>query len=109
MSDEPSELPFAGEVFLTLAAEGRLHIDSATADGIIAELEETLALVRNDLRVLEICQSVPRRLVADLPEGIADAVIETMFRDQVSPGRLAEAARELPKYIEALRLARSAK
>jgi hypothetical protein len=33
-------------------------------------------------------------------------MVDTVFADQLAPGRLEEAMRELPKYVQALKTAR---
>ncbi|WP_067495033.1 hypothetical protein [Actinoplanes sp. TFC3] len=103
--EDPSS-PFAGELFLTLAAEGRLVVDSARADAVISGLERTLSLARARLRVLRIWQHAPAQRVDELPRELADDVVDAVFADQLAPGRLEEAVTELPKYIEAMRQAR---
>ncbi|MBL7253216.1 hypothetical protein [Paractinoplanes lichenicola] len=91
--------PFAGELFRSLAAEGRLRLDAGQADAAIAGLERTLSEVRARLRLLEHRQPGS---AADL----SDAVVDAVFADQLAPGRLELATVEIPKYIEALRRAR---
>ncbi|GAA2565506.1 hypothetical protein GCM10010435_42840 [Winogradskya consettensis] len=103
---EISSSPFAGELFLTLATEGRLVVDTARANEVIEGLERTLSLARARLRVLKIWQHVPAQRVDDLPRELADDVVDAVFADQLAPGRLEQAVEELPKYIEALRQAR---
>ncbi|PRY29544.1 hypothetical protein [Pseudosporangium ferrugineum] len=97
--------PFAGELFLTLAAEGRLVLDPVSADETIAGLERTLSLIRARLRVIRIWEQSPTQRVDELPEELAQDVIDAVFADQLAPGKLEQAAAELPKYIEALRRA----
>ena len=92
--------PFAGDLFLTLAAEGRLVIDADRADALLAGLEHTLAQVRSRLRLVRIWHELPR------PAPLTPALVDAAFTDQLVPGRLEQAACELPKYIEAVRLAR---
>ncbi|MFI5935035.1 hypothetical protein [Actinoplanes sp. NPDC051494] len=103
---EISSSPFAGELFLTLAAEGRLTLDPIRADEVIAGLERTLSAARARLRVLKIWHTVPAQRFDDLPGRLADDVVDAVFAEQLAPGRLEEAVVELPKYIEALRRAR---
>lgn len=105
MSDNTPALPFAGELFLTLAAEGRLVVDARRADEIIAGLESTLAQIRSRMRILRIWQEQPMQRVDELPEELAPDVIDAIFLDQLAPGQLEQAAVELPKYITALRTA----
>lgn len=104
--DAESSAPFAGELFLTLAAEGRLVMDPARADQAIAGLERTLSLIRARLRIIRIWQHSPTQRVDELPEELANDVVDAVFADQLAPGRLEQAVTELPKYIEALRRAR---
>jgi hypothetical protein len=97
---------FAGELFLTLATEGRLVVDSDRADELIADLEHTLAILQDRLRVLEIWHRHPAPAVEKLPPELTEAAVDAVFADQLAPGRLAQAAVELPKYVAALRAAR---
>ena len=97
---------FAGELFLTLATEGRLVVDSERADELIADLERTLAILRARLRVLDLWRQDPAPAVEKLPPELAESAVDAIFADQLAPGRLAEAAVELPKYVAALKAAR---
>jgi hypothetical protein len=97
---------FAGELFLTLATEGRLVVDSERADELIADLERTLAILQDRQRVLEVWQQHPAPAVEKLPPDLAETAVDAIFADQLAPGRLAEAVVELPKYVAALKLAR---
>jgi hypothetical protein len=98
--------PFAGELFLTLAAEGRLVLDAAAADPVIAGLEQTLEAVARRLELLTVWRRNPGIPIDCLPPELAASLTDTAFADQLTPGRLERAVEELPKYIEALRLAR---
>lgn len=98
--------PFAGELFLTLAMEGRLVIDAVRADAAIADLQRTLSAVQNRLHVLRVRQGRPTWRMDDLPDDLASDVVNAIFADQLSPGRLEQAEVELRKYIEAVRCAR---
>ncbi|OJF11927.1 hypothetical protein [Couchioplanes caeruleus] len=109
MSGDTSPLPFAGELFLTLANQGRLVVDAARADKAIADLERTLALIRSRLRVIRIWQRIPERRVGELPDELMQEVVDAIFVDQLAPGQLERAAAELPKYIQALRRASEAR
>jgi uncharacterized membrane protein YccC len=97
---------FAGELFLALATEGRLVVDSQRADELIADLENTLAVLHERLRVLEVWQQNPAPAVSKFPAETAETVVDAVFADQLAPGRLARAAAELPKYVAALKAAR---
>lgn len=106
MSADDDVQPFAGELFLALAAEGRLVLAADTADQMIADLERTLATVCARLQVLRLWRESPGLAVHDMPPEIAVRVTDAAFLDQLTPGRLERAAQELPRYIEALRTAR---
>lgn len=103
---DASTSPFAGELLLVLAAEGRLVLDAMEADQVIAGLERTLSAVRARLRIIRIWQHGPTQPVDELPDELARDVVDAVFADQLAPGRLELAAVEIPKYIEALRRAR---
>lgn len=102
MSRDTPGLTFAGELFLSLAAEGRLVVDAARADEMIAELERTLVQIRARQRLIRGWQKKPGPCVGELVQDAVDA----LFLDQLVPGQLEKAAVELPKYIAALRRAR---
>jgi len=97
---------FAGELFLDLAVEGRLVVEAGQADRMIADLEATLAVLEARLRVLELWRSHPAPRIECLPPEFADSVVDAVFADQLAPGRIEQATRELPKYVAALRAAR---
>jgi hypothetical protein len=103
-NDEPE--PFAGDLFLTLAAEGRLVVDPERADELIADLERTLDLITARLRLVRIWQQLPEPAVDDLPAEFSQFVVDAVFADQLAPGQLERAVHELPKYIQALHIAR---
>ncbi len=105
---DASVSPFAGELFLRLASEGRLVVEETRADEVIAGLERTLSSVRARLRLIRLWQQDPTPRVGELPEELARDVVDAVFADQLAPGRLEQAAADLPKYIEAMRLARAA-
>jgi hypothetical protein len=97
---------FASELFLTLATEGRLVVEAARADEIIAGLERTLELITARLRVIRIWDDLPGPIMDDLPPRLAQSVADAVFAEQLAPGQLEQAVLELPKYISALRAAR---
>jgi len=100
---------FAGELFLTLATEGRLVVDAQRADELIADLEQTLAVLHARLQVLEVWHRHPAPAIGKLPPEVAETVVDAVFADQLAPGRLELAAVELPKYVAALKAARTAR
>ena len=100
------EQPFAGDVFLDLAGDGRLTIEAEEADRLVASLECTLAAVCERLRVIRLWRDLDAPTLDGLPGPTAQIVADAVFQDQTVPGRLEEAAAELPKYISALRKAR---
>ncbi|WDZ83728.1 hypothetical protein [Micromonospora cathayae] len=102
----PPAGPFAGDLLLALAGDGRLVLDAAQADAAIADLEHTLSLVRERLRILRIWRQAPAQRVDEIPDDLASDVVDALLADQFAPGRLELAATELPRYIEALRRAR---
>lgn len=105
MSGDVPPLPFAGELFLDLATDGRLVVDAVRADEVIAGLQSTLAQIRARLRVIRIWEQLPAQRVGELPAELVQDVVDAVFVDQLAPGQLERAAAELPKYIEALRRA----
>jgi len=107
MSGDVPPLPFAGELFLHLAAEGRLVVDAVDADAAIAGLECTLAQIRARLRVIRIWQQMPAQRVDELPAELVQDVVDAVFTEQLAPGQLERAAAQLPMYIAALRRART--
>jgi hypothetical protein len=97
---------FAGDLLLALAAEGRLVLDADRADQVIAGLEETMSLLAARMRLLELWRRLAGPVLDDLDPDVERTVIDTVFADQLAPGRLADALRELPKYVEAFKEAR---
>ncbi len=96
---------FAGELLLRLADQGRFVVDAERADRLIADLKGTMALLAARLHMLRSWQRNGTS-IDDLEPAVADAVVDTLFADQLAPGRLERAAEELPMYLEALRIAR---
>lgn len=101
---DPDE-SFAGDLFLALAVDGRLVLEKEQADHLIAGLERTLELVKARVRVLELWRGLSTagsKTSCPAERHVVDAV----FADQIAPGRMEDALRELPKYIQAFRAAR---
>jgi hypothetical protein len=98
--------PFAGDLFLLLADEGRLVVDAPQADEVIAGLRRTLDMLTTRLRLVHIWQQLPEPAVDDLPAELSQSLVDAVFVDQLAPGQLERAIAELPKYISALERAR---
>nr|WP_221380665.1 hypothetical protein [Actinoplanes polyasparticus] len=105
--NENESVPFFGEALLRLANEGRLVVDATQADEAIAGLEHSLAQVKSRLRVLRFWRDQVTTRIDELPDELRSFVVEALFADQVAPGQLERAAAEFPKYIQALRRART--
>jgi hypothetical protein len=99
---------FAGDLFLALATDGRLTVDAEQADRLIACLEQTIELVSAQLCRAELARRLPLAAVGELLPATELLIIDAAFADQVSPGRFERALDELPKYVEALRIAGAA-
>jgi hypothetical protein len=106
MEGESFSTPFAGLLFITLAAEGRLVLDAGRADELIAGLERTHSSVRTRLTILRQRQAGPAERVVELPDDASRDIVDAVFADQIAPGLLERANEEIPRYIEALRVAR---
>ncbi len=102
----PRDGAFAGELFRALAAQGRLVVDADRADALIRGLQQTLDVLTARLRVVRKWHTMAAPRLDGLPPQVASAVVEAVFVDQLAPGHLERAVAELPKYIDALRLAR---
>jgi hypothetical protein len=97
---------FAGELFLALALQGRLVLDAEQADRVIAELEATLRQVTDRVRQLQLWRQRSTLVTAARGCCVDQPVVDAAFADQVAPGQLERALRELPKYVEAFKVAR---
>jgi hypothetical protein len=93
--------PFAGDLFLRLAARGWLVVSPEQAERAVAELERTLAEVRALLRRAELA----RRLLDTEDPDLDRLVVDCAFAGQLGADRWERALVELPKYIEAFRIA----
>ncbi|MGM1063888.1 hypothetical protein [Saccharothrix sp. Mg75] len=97
---------FGGDLFLLLAADGRLVLEPAEADRIIAGLKRTLDVVADRLRMVDLLRDVPLDKLRRLHPGLDRVVADAAFEEQVTGGHLRRTLHELPKYIEALELAK---
>lgn len=99
--------PFAGDLVLRLAAEGWLVLSPEQADRIIADLERTLADVRSCLRRAELSRKLRDMTdsVTDLAADVDRLVVDSAFAGQIAADRWEQALVELPKYIQAFRIA----
>ncbi len=96
---------FAGDLFLLLARRGWLVLEPAQAQGVIGELEKTLDEVRSRLRKLELSRRLRDASGDDVAPEVDRLVVDAVFAGQLNSGSWEEALVELPKYIEALRIA----
>jgi hypothetical protein len=95
---------FAGDVFLAFAAQGRLVLDADEADEAIAGLERTLDLVSRRVQLLDAWRR--READPDFAGVVSQSIVDVVFAEVVAPGQLERALHELPKYLEAMRLAK---
>lgn len=105
-SDDPAEEMFVGDLFVELAEQGRLVVDPGLAARLIDELEQTLAIVGERQQRVELARRNPPGTALEWAPGQQALVVDALFVEQVAPGRMERALVELPKYLEALRIAR---
>lgn len=98
---------FAGDLFLALAADGRLVLDPADADRMIAELERTIELVSAQLCRVELAWRLRLAGVRELLPDTERMIIDAAFLEQVSPGRFERVLEELAKYVRAFKIAKA--
>ena len=99
----PGHEPFAGDLVLRLADEGWLVLPPEQAERLIAEIERTLADVRSCLRRAELSRKLLD--VADIAADVDRLVVDSAFMGQIAADRWEQALVELPKYIQAFRIA----
>lgn len=97
--------PFAGDLLLRLAVEGWLVLSREEAERIVAELESTLTQVRARLRRVSLSRRLLDLAGGDVPSDVDGLVVESAFAGQIAADRWEQALIELPKYIQALRIA----
>ncbi|SDP93575.1 hypothetical protein [Lentzea jiangxiensis] len=96
---------FAGDLFLQLARRGWLVLEPAQAQGVIGELERTLDEVRARLRKLELSRKLRDASGDHVAPHVDRLVVDAVFAGQLNSDNWERALVELPKYIEALRIA----
>lgn len=96
---------FAGDLFLQLARRGWLVLDPAQAQVVIGELERTLDEVRSRLRKLELSRKLRDASGDHVAPDVDRLVVDAVFTGQLNSDTWERALVELPKYIEALRIA----
>lgn len=102
------DVHFAGDLFLALAADGRLVLDPVEADRMIAELERTIELVSAQLCRVELAWRLRLVGVRELLPATERTIIDAAFLEQVSPGRFEHVLDELAKYLRAFKIAKKA-
>ncbi|GAA1343096.1 hypothetical protein [Saccharothrix algeriensis] len=96
---------FAGDVLLRLAREGWLVVPRAEAERVIAELERTLKVVRARLRRAELSRRLRDVADRDVDPAVERLAVDAAFAGQIAADTWERALVELPKYIEAFRIA----
>ena len=97
---------FAGDLFLRLANEGWLVLPAVEAERVIAELEHTLAEVRARLRRAELSRELRDSSArVDASPEVDQLIVDSVFAGQIAADRWEQALVELPKYIQAFRIA----
>jgi hypothetical protein len=96
---------FAGDLFLDLAAKGWLVVEPAEAARVIAGLERTLEAVRSRAHRIEVSRRLRDTAGDDIDPAVDRLVVDAVFAEQITAGSWERALVELPKYIEAFRIA----
>ncbi len=96
---------FAGDLFLRLAREGWLVVAPEQAERVIAELERTLEVVRSRVRRAELARRLREVAADDVEPDVDRLVVDAAFAGQIASCTWEQALVELPKYIEAFRIA----
>ncbi|PSL55890.1 hypothetical protein B0I31_104181 [Saccharothrix carnea] len=96
---------FAGDLFLDLAAKGWLVVEPGEAARVIAELEHTLEVVRSRAHRIEVSRRLRTAAGDDIHPDVDRLVVDAVFAEQIMSGSWERALVELPKYIEAFRMA----
>lgn len=99
---------FAGDVVLGLAKAGVLVLEAEVADPLIVDLENALDVARVRAFGAELATSSSWAEISTRFPEFERLAVDAAFTEQVWPGQTELALRELPKYIEALQLAKRA-
>ena len=105
VADGPTPERFAGDLFLHLAAKGWLVVEPEQAARVIAELERTLEAVRSRAHRIEVSRRLRNASGDDIDPIVDRLVVDAVFAEQIMSGSWERALVELPKYIEAFRMA----
>lgn len=105
VADGPTPERFAGDLVLGLAAKGWLVVEPEEAARVVAELERTLEAVRSRAHRIEVSRRLRDAAGDDIRPDVDRLVVDAVFDGQVMSGSWERALVELPKYIEAFRLA----
>ncbi len=105
VADGAARERFAGDLFLDLADKGWLVVEADEAERVIAELTRTLEVVRSRVHRLEVSRRLRDAEVDGIAPEVAQFAVDTVFAEQVTAGTWERALVELPKYIEAFRIA----
>ncbi|WP_447002012.1 hypothetical protein ACRAKI_19925 [Saccharothrix isguenensis] len=97
---------FAGDLYLRLAVDGRLVLEPAEADRVIEGLERTLDAITEHLEVIDLLRGTALGDLRRAHPRVERVVVDAVFHEQVTGGRLRRALDELPKYIEAFQRAK---
>lgn len=96
---------FAGDLLLRLAVDGWLVVPPEQAEHAVAELEWVLAEIRARLRRVELSRGLRGVAGEDVPAAVDGLMVESVFAGQIAADRWELALVELPKYIQAFRIA----
>ncbi|MBW4720254.1 hypothetical protein [Saccharothrix obliqua] len=96
---------FAGDLLLRLAREGWLVVSPEQARRVVAELERTLEVVRARVRRAELSRRLRDVADGDIEPAVDRLAVDAVFAGQIAFDTWERALVELPKYIEAFRIA----
>ncbi|WP_447007959.1 hypothetical protein ACRAKI_16425 [Saccharothrix isguenensis] len=105
VADGSTRERFAGDLFLDLAAKGWLVVRPDEAERVIAELERTLEVVRSRTHRIAVSRRLRDAAGDDMDPDVDRLVVDAVFAEQITSGSWERALVELPKYIEAFRMA----